>query len=579
MSDKLSVPCVALEDVWAARASFRPGETAHLSLLLHNQDPAARLVQLELSLRWLDEEVWTSRHQIEARAGRQEHTLPLELPVESFRGYGIDLTLRDEQGRELARRSTALDVLESWTQAPRYGFLADFAPGERNAEAVCASLARYHINIAQFYDWMWRHYALMPPEDTFVDACKRQVSLQAVRNRVAACRAQGIAAFGYAAVYGAEPEYALEHPEEMLYDAQGEPYSLGKLFYIMNIHADNPWRARMLAEMARAVREVPFDGLHLDQYGFPRADVFGPAPARVPYDLAADFPVFIDEARRAARAAQPESRVIFNAVENWPIETVAPTSQDATYIEVWPPYTSYADLQRLILDAQRLSPDKQVILAAYLAPLKEASGETLPAAEAATRLASAAIWASGGFHLLIGEQDGALCDPYYPAYASLRPEFARIMRGYYDFVVRYENALSDPRLTTLPADEASQRVQVANVKVSSRGEAGAVWAIARQMPEMTTLSLINLSAATEAAWNKPQPLPSVLHNLEIELRVDDDTEITGVCIASPEQDEGRPCQLAYRLVQHAGATWLRVTLPVLEYWSLLIIKSATHNLA
>ena len=576
MSNPESKHVISLKDMWVDRAVYQPGEPANLLLLLQNQGEAAVPVQLYVSLSWLDEEVWTRDRQIEIQPGEQQVALPLELPVESFRGYGVDLTLCDEYGYPCAQKSTALDVLENWVQAPRYGFLSDFAPGDHNAEAICASLARYHVNLAQFYDWMWRHYILMPPEDEFNDALGRRISLRSVREKVAACHMQGIAAIGYAAVYGAEPEYALEHPAEMLYDAAGEPYSIEKLFYIMNIHEDNPWRTQILAEMARAVREVPFDGLHLDQYGFPKKEAFGPAPERVPYDLSRDFPMFIDEARRAIRQVQPGSQVIFNAVENWPIETVASSSQDATYIEVWPPYESYYDLQKLILEARRLAPHKQVILAAYLAPLKGAQGEDLLLAEAATRLASAAIWASGGFHLLIGEGDAALCDPYYPAYAALRPDFARVMRHYYDFVVRYENALSDLRLATINGREAQDMVRLHGLPSSTTGEGGKVWVIVRQMPGLYTVSLVNLSQARDAYWNAPKPPPLPLHNLEIEVRVEG--EIQGIFAASPDRDGGRPCQVVHHTIQKdGGTTEIHANLPRLEFWSMIVIKMSSDH--
>lgn len=571
MSNQTKYP-IALTDIWADRAVYQPGEPAHLLLLIQNQAEHPIAVCLHIALSWLDQEIANQSQQLEVQPGQQQITLPLELPTESFRGYGVDVTLCDEHDYPWMQKSTALDVLEDWTQAPRYGFLSDFAPGEHDAQAICASLARYHVNLAQFYDWMWRHYILMPPTEDFSDALDRHISLQAVRAKVAACRAQGIAAIGYAAVYGAEPEYALKHPAEMLYDAEGEPHSLEKLFYIMNIHADNPWRTQILAEMERAVREVPFDGLHLDQYGFPRTNAFGPAPARVPYDLAEDFPVFVEEARKAARRAQPAARVIFNLVENWPVQTVAPTTPDATYIEVWPPYTSYYDLQQLILGARSLAPEKQVILAAYLSPLQNAQGDDLLLAETATRLASAAIWASGGFHLLLGEQDGALCHAYYPSYAPLRPEFAHVMRGLYDFVVRYENVLSDLRLLTIPAAEAQGQIQIQGVALSATGEAGKVWAILRQMPQFLTVSLINLCTAPDAAWNAPKPPAATLLDLHIEVQVHG--EITGVFAASPERDEGRPDSLDYSLVQRDGATWLQTTLPSLEYWSMITLKTA-----
>jgi dextranase len=207
--------------------------------------------------------------------------------------------------------------------------------------------------------------------------------------------------------------------------------------------------------------------------------------------------------------------------------------------------------------------------------LKGAQGEELVRAEVATRLASAAIWASGGFHLLMGETNAALCDPYYPAYASLRSDFAETMRSYYDFVVRYENLLSDLRMVTMSSEAIQGSIQIDGLEVSARGEAGTAWSIIRQLPEFTTVSLINLTAATEANWNEPKSVPQSKRDLSIRVRVDG--QVTGVFSASPEFEEGRPCQLAYSLIESEGETWLQTTLPVLEYWSMITIKTATND--
>jgi len=562
---------VTIRDVWPDRAVYRPGEPAAVHVALDNATGETRHAILEMRLSWLDGVIATERQRIVVPATGITETLPVPLPHDSFRGYGVDVMARDARGDVVRQGSTALDVLDDWAQAPRYGFLSDFAPGDERTTPNVDTLARYHITVVQFYDWMWRHYALMPPRDDFEDALGRALSLCVVREKVSACQARGMAALGYAAVYGAEPEYALDHPDEMLYDAAGDPYSLEKLFYIMNIHQGNPWRARILAEMARAVRDVPFDGLHLDQYGFPKDQAFGPRPRAEPYDLSADFPPFIDDARTAVREARTGARVIFNAVGNWPIETVAPSTQDATYIEVWPPYDGYSDLQTLILEARRLAPAKQVILAAYVTPLQGASGADLPPAEAATRLASAAIWANGGFHLLMGERNAALCDPYYPAYATMTPAFARVMRRYYDFVVRYENALSDTRLVTMTGARGMDAVRVEGMAASPVAEPGTIWTVARAMPGLHTVSLINLRGATEANWNRPQPTPPSLHDVEVEVRVDG--AAGPVFAASPDGDHLSAIPLAVRPIQRGASTWVGVRLPRLDYWSLIVIRT------
>jgi dextranase len=149
------------------------------------------------------------------------------------------------------------------------------------------------------------------------------------------------------------------------------------------------------------------------------------------------------------------------------------------------------------------------------------------------------------------------------------------MRGYYDFVVRYENTLSDLHLVTLSAEEVQKSIQLNGVAVSATGEAGTTWAIMRQMPQFTTVNLINLNTATDAAWNEPKPLPQTLRDLPVEIRVED--KVVGAFAASPEHDEGRPYQLAYSLVQREGVTWLQTTLPALEYWSMITIKTVSND--
>ncbi len=435
---------LTIDDIAPDRAMYRPGETARVRVTLTNAGRSAQSGRLTLVLSHLDQAVERLEQVVDVGPGATAMTtFTLIPPPTPLRGYGLDATLAAADGRVLAEGSGALDVLESWSQAPRYGFLSDFAPGQADVAARCDALCRYHLNVVQFYDWMWRHYALLPPADDFTDALGRRLSLGTVRAAIAAVQVRGGAALAYGAVYGAEPEFADKHPELALFDAEGRRVSLAELFYIMNIAPESPWARLIVAEFATVVCTLGFDGIHLDQYGFPKTARTATGEL---VDLASHFPPLIDAARAAVVAERPDAGVIFNAVGNWPIEMVAPTTQDVVYIKVWPPDERYNDLRRLIKDARRLSGGKQVILAAYLAPFADADTTTLPRAEAAALFATATIAASGGSHLLLGERDGILCDPYYPKYATLRPEFVPRMRAYYDFLVRYEELLVAPEL-------------------------------------------------------------------------------------------------------------------------------------
>lgn len=574
-----------IAEIWTDRATYRPGEAARLNIIVTSADTAE--VELGVQLTWLAEPLGEEQRTIARIAeGEQQTTLsvPLALPKTPFRGYGVVVTAYDANGEAVASRTTAVDVLAHWSQAPRYGFFSNFAPGDDQAVAAVEALARYHVTIAQFYDWMWRHYELMPPTEEFIDALDRPLSLKTVRAKVEACRRLGIAAMGYAAVYGAEPEYTKDHLDEVVYDANGKPYAIsdethGDLFVIMDIARGGPWHTRILTTMADAVREVPFDGLHLDQYGFPRADSFD-AQGR-PVDVGASFAPFIDDARVAVQQTGREVGVIFNAVENWPIKSVANTTQDAVYIEVWPPYVSFNDLQRLLADARQLAPSKQVILAAYMAPLGALKGEAHAQAEAATLLTSATIWANGGFHLLMGERDSALHHAYYVTHTQLRPEFAQVMRTYYDFVVRYMNVLADQRLSACGPDALlAIDVSTEGMQVSQQAEAGAVWTVARTMPGYTTLSLINLTQAEKPEWNEPTSPVTAREHLTTRVRLTgkDAENVRRVLAATPDDEQGRMVELAYTTTSVDGdsdAVELAFELPLLRYWTLVVFE--THR--
>jgi dextranase len=484
----------------------------------------------------------------------------LRPPPVALRGYGLDATLTSGSGEVLAEGSGALDVLARWSQAPRYGFLSDFAPGQTDIEERCDSLLRYHLNVVQFYDWMWRHYKLLPPTEEFTDGMGRRLSLNAVRAAIEGVQVRGGAAMAYGAVYGAEPEFVEQHPELVLYDEAGERVSLAGLFYIMNIAPASPWVPLIVEEFAEAVREMGFDGIHLDQYGFPRTAVTASGEK---VDLAEHFPLLIDKAREAVVAARPGAGVIFNAVENWPIETVAPTSQDAVYIEVWPPDESYNDLRRLIREGRRLSGGKQVILAAYLSPFAEADAETLPQAESAALLATATISASGGSHLLLGERDGILCDPYYPKYATLRPAFAAKMRAYYDFLVRYEEFLVSPELEDWEQHEGAS-CTLQGVPYSTQAEAGKVWTTTRRKTGFHIVHLINLTNQDDVAWNALRTPPEPLH--DIELTINGLPPLRQVLLLTPDLQYGRPLSVAWK----QEASRVRVDLPQLSVWAMVV---------
>ncbi|HEU4330890.1 MAG TPA: glycoside hydrolase family 66 protein, partial [Lapillicoccus sp.] len=393
----------------------RPERAAHGpddDVALLTDSPVSQRVRVTVT--HLGELVTESEQEVSAGRGR---LLLGRFPIGS---YAVRLSAADG-----GSATSAFDVTAGPLDRPRYGFVTDFVPGRDDGDAVADSLRAFHLNAVQFYDWMYRHASLLPPSDDFVDALERPLSLATVRRLVDATHAAGSRPIAYAAVYGAGREYAEEHPDEVLHHRDGRPWQLGDFLWIMDVSRDSSWTRHVVGQMRAAVREVGFDGLHLDQYGDPKVAVNGAGEV---VDLADGFVGVIE----AVRAELPEATLIFNNVNDFPSAQTTGAPQDVTYVEVWSPHDDYADLVRLVDAGRDRRPERPVVLAAYLEPFATGSG---PTEVAAAKLALATVWSAGGQYLLLGERHGALTHPYYPNYATLSDAAVAVLRSYADFAV------------------------------------------------------------------------------------------------------------------------------------------------
>ena len=331
------------------KAFYRPEETATFLIT------ATGGARGEATITHLAETVAVLDVVIEDGSAVLTWTPPPEVP----RGYGLTLRVFDGD-RIIASISTAFDVLEHWAQAPRYGFLSEFGPGRDDAGATMDWVVRYHINGLQFYDWQYRHEALLPPAEDYTDLLGRRLAMGTVEALIEAAHARNIAAMPYTAIYGASPPFYREHPEWALFQSTGQPFEFGDgLLYIMDPTPGSPWNQHLLREFSRVLESTDFDGIHIDQYGAPQV-ARNAAGERV--DLAVVFPAFINQTAALVQERRGESgAVLFNAVRNWPTDTVAAADQVAVYIEVWEPYRDFMDLHRLIAHAQQQGGNKPVM--------------------------------------------------------------------------------------------------------------------------------------------------------------------------------------------------------------------------
>jgi len=501
-------------DFYPSKGSFLPRETVPFLIEIETSD--SPVVTLRIYIQHLTEQTAILERTLQLAPGLQTVQMHWMPPIQPA-GYSVQLEIYLTNGSPVLYATTAFDVLASWTDFPRYGFLTDFSASRADPEAVLKKLTRFHINGLQFYDWQYRHDQLLAPTDDYIDPLGREMSLAIVRKLVEAAHGHGMAAMPYLAIYAASADFWRAHPDWALYDEAGKPLPFGENFLgLMDPSAGSSWSQHLLSEGARALQSIHFDGLHIDQYGEPK----NAWDARQrPVDLPQAFVDFI----RSASRQHPDQAILFNAVGNWPIEALAESAVDFLYIEVWPPEVEYHHLAEIVLNAVRLSRGKAVVIALYL-----------PASRPANNLlADAVILACGGTRIELGEDARLLSDPYFPRHEEISPDLSSALRGFSDYIVRNGEWL---RPYTLSA--TGREIWAAsdlNPEFISIEEG--IWTVARSYPEKMVLQFVNVTGlGPHPCWDVVHSPPTPCQNVSIGIRMSQrPAQIFWDC---PEQNHG-----------------------------------------
>jgi dextranase len=432
-------------------------------------------------------------------------------------------------------RSTAIDVLDHWSQRPRYGFVCDFPPG-RNANEFADHLLPFHLNALQFYDWQFRHDQLVSPTAEYMDPLGRTLSKEAVSNWIVAAHERGMAAMAYAAVYAASKQFQDDHRAWALFDDQHEPHVFEGFLGYMNPTRGSRWSMHLVDRCSQAIA-LGFDGIHLDQYGEPRV-AFDDAGTEV--DLPAAFADFTDTVKDQI----PSATVTLNAVKNWPTKRLAQSRQDFAYVEVWPDMPAYEDLNRVVTEARQENRGRGVAIALYI-----------PASSPANvRLADAVITASGGSRIELGESARLLTDPYFPHHQPVDAELRLHLRAHWDLAVRYGDLLT--AWTTEPSDLAI---------VAPRD----VLSVSHQGHGRLAASLVNLTGVHPRKWDTKHEPPTPL--TKFEARVWTNSDVSGARWITPDQPIGDRVEW----MTLAGGGIVRI--PKLDYWGVLVLDIRTNR--
>ena len=533
---------------------YKPGETVHILVSIQSEIESSSKASVILTVTSLSNVLAREDREVTLENGPQEINFNYMPDLETPHGYGIDVEVVSAGGEILDLATSAFDVLDNWVQNPRYGFLTDYEPGRTDAAQTMAILNRFHINGLQFYDWMYRHEKFLTDQEPYFDLWSTKPhSLLTVKALIEAAHQRSIAAMPYTAVYGSSQTFALEHPDWILYTSTGKPLEFGgDKMMIMDPRPDSPWTSYLLNQFKEVLDNTDFDGIHLDQYGDPKVGYDNEGNS---YDVAPALAEFINLTKELTDQYSQEDAVVFNAVTNWPIETVAPSKEDFVYIELWPPYIWFSDLHQVIVKAQELGDGKPVVLACYIDPTFENNAI----------LNDAIIFASGGGHIEIGENAGMLSGPYFPEYKIMSTKLHTTLQNYYDFAVRYQDVIG-PHTQDVTM-QLQSKISIQNVSTSPSQMSNKVWPIIRESNGRTAINLVNFMGVTQVEWIKQVVSPPTpLLNFKLTLSEVSRTA-NRVWFSSPDHEA-----LTLRPLQFTqDSDSLTVEVPDLNYWSMILI--------
>src|ERR1051325_4905134 len=168
-------------EFYPSQGSFSPGQTITFLIELENSEQYS--FTLRIFIQHLSEPPTIVKQTFQSTSGAQTLRIKWTPPVTQA-GYFARLEILRTHAAPVLQATTAFDVLSSWTEFPRYGFLTDFSPSRPDPETVLKKLTHFHLNGLQFYDWQYRNDELLAPTEEYVDPLGRDMSLASVRGLV-----------------------------------------------------------------------------------------------------------------------------------------------------------------------------------------------------------------------------------------------------------------------------------------------------------------------------------------------------------------------------------------------------------
>ena len=387
--------------VYSLAARFSPGQQAAIGVQALSPTCTQMVGPLELNIFHLQDQVY---HAVSDPVTlRPDTPTTVEFrwtsPQTDFTGY---LAVVSVGGRVIG--STGIDISSSSLGYPRYGYLSNFAPDQTPGVVgpIVQRLGQdYHLNMFQFYDWFWRHEALIERDNGNVlpswhDLFGRTNSVDVIHNLIDTVHGYNALAMAYVMIYAAREGYAERWPISPSWGMFKQPNAVGQVS--LDFSSSTPgtmlflfdpgnhgWQDWMTSQYVDAIKTFNFDGVHVDQLG-QRQGVLRADGS--PIDLPHAFASFLEaaDARLSANDRQRAActfNLVDGTVNGWAVPEVAgSTACDFLYSEIWYKTNTYDDLRRYVEQLRSIGGHRPVVLAAYAqygqgaGPVYEAEGST-----------------------------------------------------------------------------------------------------------------------------------------------------------------------------------------------------------
>lgn len=489
-------------------------------------------------------------------------------PAADYTGYMVGVVGAD--GKVYA--TMGVDVSSEPTRFPRNGFLSSYGNmSEAEIDAQVDRLNRYHINYVQFQDWHWKHHhplagTSIQPMDVWTDIISRNCYRTTIDGYIAKLHQRGAKCLFYNLAYGALDDakddgvnrewYVFKDRRHLEPDMHPLSSPFKSSIFLVN-PANQEWLRFMAAQHDEVYKVFDFDGYQIDQLGYRGYDVYDYAGNFI--ELSEGFAPFI----QTMKTAQPDKRIVMNAVGQYGQEYIAKEDVDFLYTEVWDS-VGYAPISNIITENDRLGGGKKTVLAAYMDYQTGKRGRGYFNTHGVL-LTTAAIHVWGGAMLQLGEH--MLTTEYFPNNnLSMSSDLHQAMIHYYDFITAYENLLRDGgdwtgvNLTAPNAETAFKQWEPA---------IGSVATVGKNFADKQVIHLLNFNGAEHTNWvdnNADQGDPKTFENMQIAIPAD--ATPSKVYAASPDYKAGLPVELQ---AEYADGQ-ITVTLPYLHYWTMIVIE-------